>query len=286
MHWTTARFTLDLNEPRVMGIVNLTPDSFSDGGAWGDARAAIHHAERLVREGAEVLDLGAESSRPGAPRVDVDAEWGRLAPVLREVVRMGLPISVDTCKPAVMRRALDAGADAINDIQALQAPGALEAVAAHPQVGVCLMHMRGDPGNMQQLTAYEDVVGEVHAALRQAAQRAQTAGVAGDRIVLDPGFGFAKTPPQNLTLHAALPRLLSLGFPVLAGWSRKSTLGWVTGRPVHERLAASVAASLSAAVAGARLLRVHDVAATVDALRVWRAAGQWPHQVTTGNIDT
>jgi dihydropteroate synthase len=283
VHWTTARFTLDLSEPRVMGIVNLTPDSFSDGGAWGDARAALHHAECLLREGAEVLDLGAESSRPGAPRVDADTEWERLAPVLREAVRMGVPVSVDTCKPAVMRRAMDVGADAINDIQALQAPGALEAVAAYPQVGVCLMHMRGDPGSMQQLTAYDDVVGEVRAALEHVAHRAQAAGVAADRIVLDPGFGFAKTPAQNLTLHAALPRLLDLGFPVLAGWSRKSTLGWVTGRPVGERLAASLAAALSAAVAGARLLRVHDVAATVDALRVWRAAGQWPAQATPGN---
>lgn len=285
MHWTTARFTLDLSEPRVMGIVNLTPDSFSDGGAWTDPRAAVRHAEQLLREGAEVLDLGAESSRPGAPRIDATDEWARLQPVLREVLRLGVPVSIDTCKAEVMRRALDDGADAINDIQALQAQGALEAVAAHPRAGVCLMHMRGEPGTMQQLTQYADVEAEVRASLLDSAQRAQTAGIAPDRIVLDPGFGFAKTPPQNWVLHAALPRLTALGFPVLAGWSRKSSLGWVTGRPVADRLPASVAAALSAAVGGARLLRVHDVAATVDALRVWRAAGQWItppiHETTT-----
>ncbi len=285
MHWTTARFTLDLTEPRVMGIVNLTPDSFSDGGAWADPSAAVRHAERLLREGAEVLDLGAESSRPGAPRIDANTEWARLHPVIREVLRLGVPVSVDTCKPEVMRRALDAGADAINDIQALQAPGALAAVAEHPRAGVCLMHMRGEPGTMQQLTQYDDVVAEVQQALAQAVHRVRAGGVAAGRIVLDPGFGFAKTPAQNWALHAALPRLVALGYPVLAGWSRKSTLGWVTGRPVGERLAGSVAAALSAAVAGARLLRVHDVAATVDALRVWRAAGQWPDTTISENLD-
>jgi len=257
-----------------MGIVNLTPDSFSDGGAWADARHALQHCERLLQEGAALLDLGAESSRPGAPRVSAEDEWVRLRPVLAGALQMGVPVSVDTCKPWVMQQALAMGADAINDIMALRAPGALEVVARHPSAGVCLMHMRGEPGTMQQLTDYDDVVAEVVDHLAGRSQALQGLGVAPARIALDPGLGFAKTPVQNLALTQHLGRLVALGHPVLAGWSRKSTLGWVTGKPVSERLGASLAAALVAVQQGARLLRVHDVAPTVDALRMWSATGQ------------
>ncbi len=274
MHWDTTRFRIELQHPVVMGIVNLTPDSFSDGGAWSSARDALRHCEALLTEGAAMLDLGAESSRPGAPFVPAEVEWQRLQPVLAGALSLGVPVSVDTCKPEVMQRALDLGVDVINDIHALTAPGADKALASHPRAGVCLMHMRGDPGSMQHMTGYGDVCDEVCAYLSGRAQALRGFGVAAHRIALDPGLGFAKTPAQNLALTQGLPRLVALQQPVLVGWSRKSTLGWVTGRPVGERLAASVGAALLAAQAGAHVLRVHDVAATVDALRVWRAAGQ------------
>ncbi|MBB5204152.1 dihydropteroate synthase [Inhella inkyongensis] len=271
MRWLTTRFEIDLGQPRVMGIVNLTPDSFSDGGRLSTEHLALRHAEQLLREGADLLDLGAESSRPGAPPVSADEEWTRLEPLLREALRWGVPVSLDTCKPAVMARGLDLGVDIINDIQAMQAPGALDLLSAHPRVGVCLMHMRGQPGTMQQHTQYSNVVQDVRDFLGQRLQALQAAGVGRERVTLDPGLGFAKTPEQNLALSRHLRELVALGQPVLVGWSRKSTLGWVTGRPVQERLAASVAAALLAAQAGARVLRVHDVAATVDALRLHRA---------------
>ena len=274
MHWKTQRFSIDLNQPRVMGIVNLTPDSFSDGGQLMQSRGAWRHCERLLREGADILDLGAESSRPGAQRISAEDEWSRLQPVLQAALTMGVPVSVDTCKPEVMARALGVGADAVNDILAFQAHGALDALVAHPGAGVCLMHMRGHPGTMQQHTHYDDVVGEVRDFLAERSAVLQGQGVAADRLVLDPGVGFAKTPPQNLLIARRLDVLASLGLPLLVGWSRKSTLGWVTGRPVDQRLGASVAAALIAVQHGARILRVHDVAATVDALRVWAAAGQ------------
>jgi dihydropteroate synthase len=274
MQWITQRFVIDLNRPRVMGIVNLTPDSFSDGGHLADARAAWRHCEQLLKDGADILDLGAESSRPGAPRVAAEDEWVRLAPVLRAALSMGVPVSVDTCKAEVMVRALAAGADAINDIQALRGPGAVEALSAHPRAGACLMHMRGDPGTMQQLTAYLDVVSEVRDFLADRVAALAAAGVPAARLVLDPGFGFAKTPGQNLALAAHLSALCGLGLPVLAGWSRKSTLGWITGRPTSQRMGASVAAALHAVAQGARIVRVHDVADTVDALRWCMAAGQ------------
>lgn len=270
MQWHTTRFTLDLTQPRVMGIVNLTPDSFSDGGRLTDAQAAVRHAELLLREGADVLDLGAESSRPGAARVSEADEWQRLQPVLRSVLTMGVPVSVDSCKPGVMQRALDLGADAINDIQALRAPGAEALLASHPSAGVVLMHMRGEPASMQQLTDYEDVGAEVLAFLQGRAEALQRCGVSAARLLLDPGFCFAKTPVQNLALQrtfASAPPAL----PWLAGWSRKSTLGWISGTPVAERQPGSLAAALAAVHAGARVLRVHDVAATVQALAVWRA---------------
>jgi dihydropteroate synthase len=276
VHWLTSRFTIDLSLPQVMGIVNITPDSFSDGGNCSEAHAALRHCEALLREGAAMLDLGAESSRPGAPRIEAETEWARLQPVLVGALKLGVPVSVDTCKPLVMQRALDHGVDVINDIQALATPGAMEVVAAHPRAGVCLMHMRGDPSTMQSLATYQQVVDEVRAALESRCQELIERGVRPDRIALDPGFGFAKLPQQNMDLTKGLSRIVSLGHPVLVGWSRKSTLGWITGRSVGDRLPASLAAALVAVQQGARILRVHDVGPTVDALRVWLAAGQWP----------
>lgn len=270
MHWQTRRFKLELSRPLVMGIVNVTPDSFSDGGRHDDIRAAIAHCERLVTEGADILDIGGESTRPGAPHVDADSEWARIAGVLAAAVTLGVPVSVDTYKPEVMRRALDAGADIINDVQALQMPGALAAVAGSG-AGVCLMHMRGEPASMMDLAAYGDVVAEVGAFLAGRAQAVQASGIPADCIALDPGYGFAKTSQHNLALLAGQQRLAELGYPLLVGWSRKRTLGDITGRPVGERLAASLAAALRAVSAGAHVVRVHDVPATVDALKVWAA---------------
>ncbi|MGQ3001554.1 MAG: dihydropteroate synthase [Hydrogenophaga sp.] len=270
MHWQTRRFRIDLTRPRVMGIVNVTPDSFSDGGSHAHTRTAITHCERLVAEGADILDIGGESTRPGASRVEAGAEWARIAAVLAAAVQMGVPVSVDTCKPEVMRRALDAGADIINDVQALQSPGALAALAGSG-AGVCLMHMRGEPATMMDLAVYSDVVVEVGEFLARRAQAARDAGMAAEAIVLDPGYGFAKNAEHNLRLLAGQRRLTELGYPLLVGWSRKRTLGDITGRAADQRLAASLAAGLRAVGAGAKLLRVHDVAATVDALKVWAA---------------
>lgn len=270
MHWHTTRFRIDLAQPRVIGIVNLTPDSFSDGGRCGDTRAALLHAERLLQEGADLLDLGAESSRPGAPPVPADEEWRRLQPLLVEALRWGVPLSVDTCKTEVMRRALDLGVDVVNDIQALRGEGAEDCLAAHPDAGMVLMHMRGVPGTMQGLSHYEDVAVEVMDFLHARARRMVSKGVRRERIVLDPGYGFAKTAAQNLALQQGLRS----DWPLLAGWSRKSSLGWITGAPVAERMPASVAAALAAVQSGARLLRVHDVAPTIQGLRVWAAMVQ------------
>lgn len=267
MHWQTTRFCIDLGTPRVMGILNLTPDSFSDGGRLDSTRAALLHAERLLREGADLLDVGAESTRPGAPRVPPEEEWARLAPVLPELLRLGVPVSVDSCKTLVMARALELGVDVINDVQALQGPGAEACLAGHPTAGVVLMHMRGEPAQMQDLTDYADLATEVGDFLRARANRLQSQGVAAPRIVLDPGFGFAKRPQQNI----ALQRQLRSDLPWLAGWSRKSTIGWISGAPVAQRLPGSLAAALAAVQSGARVLRVHDVAETVQALRVWQA---------------
>lgn len=270
MHWQTRRFRIDLSCPRVMGIVNVTPDSFSDGGRHDDHRAAIAHCERLVAEGADVLDIGGESTRPGAPKVDADSEWARIDRVLAAAVTLGVPVSVDTYKPEVMRRALDAGADIINDVQALQLPGALAAVAGSG-AGVCLMHMRGEPASMMELAVYDDVVAEVAVFLARRAQAARDSGIPAEAIALDPGYGFAKSAEHNLALLAGQQRLAELGCPLLVGWSRKRTLGDITGRPANERLPASLAAALRAVSAGANVVRVHDVAATVDALKVWAA---------------
>jgi dihydropteroate synthase len=271
--WATTRYTLDLQTVQVMGIVNVTPDSFFDGGRSA-ADAAIAHAESLLRDGASLLDIGGESSRPGADSVPWVLEWARIAPVVQAALSWGVPLSIDTCKPEVMQRALDLGADIINDIRALQAPGALEVVAAHPTCGVCLMHMQGEPRTMQTVPWHAaDVVAEVVGHLAQRAEALQAHGIARARIVLDPGIGFGKTVDDNFALLPGQRALLELGYPVLAGWSRKSSLGMVTGKAAPDRLAASVAAALAAAHCGARILRVHDVDATVDALKVWSAAG-------------
>jgi dihydropteroate synthase len=273
MDWQTTRFRIDLTKPRVMGIVNVTPDSFSDGGRHADTAAALAHARRLVDDGADILDIGGESTRPGAAPVSVDEELARVLPVIEGSLGLGVPLSVDTLKPEVMRAAIAAGVDIVNDVQALRRPGALEAVAASASVGVCLMHMRGDPRTMQQQTGYDDVVAEVADFLRERLAALTGVGIAPERIVLDPGIGFGKTVAQNLDLLRRQRELLALGRPLLLGWSRKSTLGTVTGRAVDERLPASLAAALGAVLQGARIVRVHDVAATVDALKLWDAAG-------------
>jgi dihydropteroate synthase len=273
MLWQTSRFQIDLTRVRVMAIVNLTPDSFSDGGRFAGAAAALEHCEQLLAEGADILDIGGESSRPGAQPVSLQQELDRVMPVLAGALKLGCPVSVDTTKPEVMRAALEMGADIINDIGALRAEGAMQAVSEHPGCGVCLMHMRGEPRSMQAQPEYGDVVTEVSAFLRERLQALQGAGVAAERIVLDPGIGFGKSVEHNLELLRRQRELLALGRPLLLGWSRKSTLGAVTGRPVSERLAASVAAALAAVQRGASIIRVHDVAATADALKVWRSAG-------------
>lgn len=270
--WQTSRFSLSLDRPLVMGIVNLTPDSFSDGGQFSDTRAAIAHCEALLAQGADILDIGGESSRPGATTVEEAEEWRRVGPVLDEILAWKRPVSLDTTKPRLMQRALDMGVDIINDIHALRAPGAVEAVAASA-CGVCLMHMQGQPQNMQAAPLYEDVLCEVSDFLQARVQVLASAGVATERIVLDPGIGFGKTVAHNVTLLAQQDRLHRLGLPLLVGWSRKSSLGSLTGRPTADRLPASLAAALAAVLKGARVLRVHDVAATVDALKVWRAVG-------------
>ena len=256
-----------------MGIVNLTPDSFSgDGlGAGAPCRfAALAHARAQLEAGADMLDLGAESSRPGAPVVSAEDELARLLPVLREVVTWGVPVSVDTYKPEVMRMALEEGCSMINDISGLRDPRALATVAAS-DCGVCVMHMQGLPGNMQDAPSYTEVVEEVNAELQIMVARCRQAGIADARLVLDPGFGFGKTVEHNFSLFRGLTVTTALGFPVLAGVSRKSMLGAVTGRGATERMPASIVAAVLAAQRGAAILRVHDVAATRDALKVWRA---------------
>jgi dihydropteroate synthase len=265
-----GRFSLLLDRPLIMGIVNITPDSFSDGGKFTDPAHAVQHARQLLADGADILDVGGESSRPGAEAVSVEEELRRVMPVLEQLTELPVPISVDTCKPEVMRRAIAAGAALINDIFALQAPGALEAVAAS-EAGVCLMHMQGDPRTMQRAPEYRDVVQEVRDFLAARAGATQAAGIDRDRIVIDPGFGFGKTLHHNLELIRALPKLRALGLPVLAGLSRKSLFGKIVGREAAGRDSASAAGALLAAQRGASILRVHDVAATRDSLLVLRA---------------
>ena len=265
-----GRFSFSLDRPLIMGIVNLTPDSFSGDGVANDTARAIEHARRQITAGADMLDIGAESSRPGCQPVSLADELARLLPVLDALTDCGVPISVDTYKPDVMRAALASGASMINDIYALRMPGALEAVAAS-DCAVCLMHMQGEPLTMQQAPVYGDVVGEVRAFLEERVIAARAAGIADDRLVLDPGFGFGKTLAHNLELLRRQPELSVDGLPLLAGLSRKSMLGTMTGREVGQRMPASIAAALLAAQHGARILRVHDVAETRDALAVWQA---------------
>ena len=253
-----------------MGVVNVTPDSFSDGGSFLAPEAAVAHARRLVEEGADILDIGGESSRPGALPVSEQEELGRILPVLHGSKDLRVPVSVDTRRPAVMKAALEAGASMINDIEALTAPGALEAVAKSG-CAVCLMHKKGEPATMQQAPQYEDVVAEVFAFLQDRIFACEKAGLSRDRVVVDPGFGFGKTVEHNLTLLRGLSRFEALGVPVLAGLSRKSTLGKLTGRPAGERLAGSLAMALLALQGGATILRVHDVKETKDVMAVWQA---------------
>lgn len=304
--WRTSRFAIDLSRPQVMGIVNATPDSFSDGGLAASADAAIAHSKRLLAEGADILDIGGESSRPGAAPLDLATELSRVLPVIAAAVDMGCPVSIDTTKAEVMRAALGLGADIVNDIRALRSPGALDAVAAHPNCGVCLMHMRGTPRSMQSDTTYGDIVSDVAVFLDKRIAVAHAAGIALERIVVDPGIGFAKTQAQNFELLARQTELLDRlklpgpngrDVPLLVGWSRKSSLARLVGlpsRPPHlggdPPMApaapaaptgtsaasatidiASAAAAVIAVQRGARIVRVHDVATTVVALRVWQA---------------
>ncbi|MBI1174711.1 MAG: dihydropteroate synthase [Sideroxydans sp.] len=265
-----SKFKLDLSRPLIMGIVNVTPDSFSDGGHHLDTAAALAHAQQLLDEGADLLDIGGESTRPGAEPVEIQQELDRVLPVLEGLRGAPVPLSVDTRKPEVMRAALSAGAAMINDINALQQPEALAAVAAS-DVAVCLMHMKGDPENMQFEPNYQDVMSEVMTFLRMRIAMVQAAGIARERIVIDPGFGFGKTLAHNIALLQGLEAFAGLGVPLLAGLSRKSMLGAITGQDVAHRLPASVAAALLAVQRGARIVRVHDVRATADALKVWNA---------------
>ena len=271
MIWHTTRFAIDLSRPRIMGIVNATPDSFSDGGHHSTVSQALRHCEQLVRDGADILDIGGESTRPGSPPVSLAEELARVLPVVREVVRLGVPVSVDTCKPEVMQQVLDLGIDIINDVWALRRTGAAQVVAGHPACGICLMHMHRDPQTMQSAPMEGDAVPQVLSFLKRSALDLQALGVDRQRIVLDYGIGFGKTVEQNFALLARQDELLVLGYPLLAGWSRKSSLGAVTGLDVDQRLLPSVAAALLAVERGAHVVRVHDVRETVQALAVWTA---------------
>ena len=284
MIWQTARFPIDLAQPRVMGIVNVTPDSFSDGGKYsqkdGGLARVFERCEQLLKDGADILDIGGESTRPGALPLPLDEELARVLPVVRHAVQLGVPVSVDTYKPEVMQAVLDLGADIINDIWALRQPGALEIVARHPTCGVCLMHMHREPQTMQVEPMHGDVVTQVLAFLEHRATALVVAGVTRVRIVLDPGIGFGKTVEQNFLLLRQQRAFLTAGYPLLAGWSRKSSLaavssaalGVVAKLDVADRMVPSVAAALLAVDRGARVVRVHDVCETVQALKVWAAA--------------
>jgi dihydropteroate synthase len=270
--WRTTRFEIDLAQPRVMGIVNVTPDSFSDGGAHASTEAALRHCVELVDDGADILDIGGESTRPGSPAVPLAEELARVLPVVREAVKLQVPVSVDTYKPEVMRAVLDLGADIVNDVWALRRPGARAAVAAHPGCGICLMHMHRDPQTMQAAPMEGDVVPAVRAFLEEQARALLARNIAPERIAVDPGIGFGKTVAQNFALLARQQELLAAGWPLLVGWSRKSSLGAVTGiEAASGRVAPSVAAAVLAVERGAAIVRVHDVRETVAALAVWRA---------------
>ncbi|HNE60250.1 MAG: dihydropteroate synthase [Rubrivivax sp.] len=280
MIWQTSRFRIDLAEPRVMGIVNVTPDSFADGGQHPDAASALRHCERLLKDGAQLLDIGGESTRPGSPPLPLAEELARVLPVLRGAVQLGVPVSIDTYKPEVMQAALDLGVDIVNDVWALRQPGAAQLVARHPSCGIVLMHMHGEPRSMQTAPMEGDAPPQVLSFLEHAAQGLQALGVDRTRIVVDPGIGFGKTVAQNFSLLARQRELLAAGWPLLVGWSRKSSIGAAlqgdapAPPPPAERVLGSVAAALLAVERGARIVRVHDVRETVQALAVWRQARQ------------
>ena len=275
MFWQTSRFQIDLTQPKIMGIVNVTPDSFSDGGKYTASGSAIRHAEKLLKDGADILDIGGESSRPGAPQVPLDVELARVLPVVIEAVKLGVPISVDTYKPQVMQAVLDAGADIINDIWALRQKGAENIVAQHPSCGVCLMHMHKEPQTMQAEPMQGDassIVSQVLLFLEQRRQYIRRLGVDLSRITVDLGIGFGKTAEQNFVLLARQKEFQQLGLPILAGWSRKSALGAVTGLAMADRMPPSIVAAVLAVQNGASIVRVHDVLETSAALKVLRAA--------------
>lgn len=269
--WICGRFEFNLERPILMGIVNVTPDSFSDGGQHDQTETAIAHARQLIAQGAQILDIGGESTRPGADPVTLEMELARIMPVLDAVKESGAAISIDTCKAEVMRAALAEGADMINDVTGMRAAQARAVVAQHPNCGVCVMHMQGEPRTMQQNPQYENVVREVHQALLHQAHTLQESGVDRSRISIDPGLGFGKTLAQNYQLIAELETIAASGYPVVFGASRKSMLGAVTGKSVDQRLAGSLAAALAGVAHGAKVLRVHDMAETRDALMVWQA---------------
>ena len=274
MIFNCGKFQLNLNRPHVMGIVNVTPDSFSDGGKFAKVNLAVEQALKLINEGADILDIGGESTRPNAAPVSLQEELDRVIPVIEALVsQINIPLSIDTYKPQVMQTAINAGASIVNDVRALQEKGALDIVAAS-DVGVCLMHMQGTPQTMQINPQYNDVVSEVKAFLQQRLALCEAAGIVKNRILLDPGFGFGKTRTHNISLIQHLASFTSLGQPLLVGLSRKSVLGEVTGNDVDARLYASVAASVVSAMVGAKILRVHDVKATVEALKVVSAIQQ------------
>ena len=274
MLFNCGKFQLNLNRPHVMGIVNVTPDSFSDGGKFAKANLAIEHALSLIEQGADILDIGGESTRPNAAPVGLQEELDRVIPVIEGLVKqINIPLSIDTYKPQVMQAAIAAGASIVNDVCAFQESGAVEVVAAS-NAGVCLMHMQGTPQTMQINPQYNDVVAEVKAFLQQRLTACEEAGILKNRILLDPGFGFGKTRAHNISLIQHLASFASLGQPLLVGLSRKSVLGQVTGNDVDARLYASVAASVISAMVGAKILRVHDVKATVEALKIVTAIQQ------------
>ncbi len=268
-----GKFHLALSRPLVMGVVNVTPDSFSDGGKFEDSQAAIEHAHQLIEEGADILDIGGESTRPGAAPVSIDEEIQRVLPIIEALSSQPIPISIDTMKPEVMRAAINSGASMVNDVNGLRAPGAVEVCAASG-VGVCIMHMQGDPRSMQAEPRYIDVVDEVRRFLLERAHFCECAGIDKPRIVIDPGFGFGKNREHNLTLLRHLEEFTGLGYAVLAGLSRKSVLGKITGQEVVSRGPASIAAALLAVQHGAQIVRVHDVSATKDALAILVAVTQ------------
>jgi dihydropteroate synthase len=288
MKWTTARFLVDLDTPKVMGIVNVTPDSFSDGGQHASTTTALRHCEKLLTDGADILDIGGESSRPGAVPLSLEDELARVLPVVSVAVKLGVPVSVDTYKPKVMQAVLDLGADIINDIWALRwsnpgagatSPNGMQVVSNHPACGVCLMHMHREPLTMQSAPMEGDVVPQVFSFLQRIARDLEAQGVQKGRIAIDPGIGFGKTVVQNFALLARQGELLAAGYPVLAGWSRKSSLAAITGTSlasvatldISERLVPSVVAALLAVERGATIVRVHDVRETVQAIKVLSA---------------